>query len=126
MPRLLPRWREMLVMTVDAGWCISTEPSVYAAVWSVRTGPGGGVDRDFSQGAGDALLRLGLIELVDMHLLGYPVVIRYFEPTAMAIKMVAMWKAEGRYRTMGMLPVVQMKRPTRVLPMNSEPRRLAA
>jgi hypothetical protein len=69
----------------------------------VRAGPSGGVEPEFSQPTGDWLLHLGFIERTpDSVPVGYrdfsvPFVLRRFEPTGKALKLVAVWEArEGR------------------------------
>jgi hypothetical protein len=61
-PRLTPRQREMLRLTVRAGGCTSLTPAVFHAAWTVRAGQHGGIEREFCQTTGDGLLRLGVIE----------------------------------------------------------------
>jgi hypothetical protein len=62
--RLTKKQRELLRLTIEAGSCVCMTPSVSYAAWTVRTGPGGGIEREFSEATGDRLLRLGMIELV--------------------------------------------------------------
>jgi hypothetical protein len=61
-PRLTPRHREMVRLTVQAGACVRLTPSNFHAAWTVRAGPSGGIEREFNQPTGDWLLHLGPIE----------------------------------------------------------------
>jgi hypothetical protein len=102
LPRLQPRHKEMLRLTIHAGVCVSLTPSPYHAHWTVRTGPGGGIEREFSQPTGNWLLDLRLIERTpDSVPVGYrdfsvPFVLRRFEPTVKALKWVERWDREER------------------------------
>jgi hypothetical protein len=62
-PRLTPPQREMLRLTVQAGFCVNRTPATHHDAWSVRTGPSAGIEREFCHSAGYQLLRLGLIEI---------------------------------------------------------------
>jgi hypothetical protein len=97
-PRLTPKQREMLTQTIFAGYCVSFSRSTYAAAWSVRAGPGGGIERDFCQSAGDALLRLDFIELAtgeappcaQTH--GIPFATHRYVPTTKGLSRVRRWR----------------------------------
>jgi hypothetical protein len=60
---LTTRQREMLALTVQAGYSICSIPAPYHAGWTVR-GHGGSIDFEFSEKTGHSLLSLGLIQLV--------------------------------------------------------------
>jgi hypothetical protein len=89
------RAREMLVLTVEAGYCVCRIPAPYYAVWAVR-GRGGSVDFEFSDRTGRSLLSLGLIELLPGEIpprprrsLKAPLAVVRYMPTAVAVAMVA-------------------------------------
>jgi hypothetical protein len=98
LPRLMPKQREMLTQTIFAGCCVSFSRAGYAGAWSVRAGHGGGIELEFCQSAGDALLRLGFIELAPGEAPpcawgpGDPFVLHRYVPTTKGLNRVQRWR----------------------------------
>jgi hypothetical protein len=92
---LTTRQREMLVLTVQAGYCVYYIPASYHAAWTAR-GRGGSADFEFSEKTGHILLSLGLIQLEPgaepprcCRSLEEPLVMVRYVPTVRAVAKVA-------------------------------------